>query len=823
MGKSSQELVAGYVVTAKDAARVERAVQEAPGQQQEETLEEATGKDQGLAVERLSIRDGDDHIVEETFEYAGPASTEKDVELQSEGNLPAEDEETVAAQSEKEEDVDEIETPKAEVESTEDECTEDELKGVPHQPQCLENEPGGKDQIELPENKNRKFKRRRLWLSIATLSVILLGAILGASKRDESTAQLTGSSGPDESACPENSSKFQVLSNSKAGGDPNRGGASWILRDACTGEPIVMCPPCRSSTSRTIGGSDENVRYLQPDDNNMCLQDILEYVFEVVEAVRVDRECCDFDPDSFALLYGEEVVVQRNVDNSPSVLLALNQTSTPSSQPSSQPSSMPSNLRWNGEEIDDGGLASWLASSYSTYVDVDNCGARGPNAQADTSSCRNGPMSIYRHAGELVEVDGCSYSFIEVFQCMPDSATTLTSFQIVFEVVDVAIPVNASEAEVRLIVEEWVRGKIEPRLGSNQVLKDVRVTYVGDLYRKRHNLAHDVRRTSLSSTRAGATITVTTETTCAESCVGYDFGKIETDSTLLILDALSNDEYEGDAAVEEVVSTFEPSLSPTSLSKMYFGRRSQPCPSKVPTSSPSVAPSLSPNKRPSPSPTNMPTVAEKTDVTGADKVIDEKASLPAEPTLSPETIELSGIPSKSPITKYPSKSPFMEPITTRSSPSRNPTEPPFCNTNTKEDFALCIALDMSGSVCNDNTGSLCLNCEPAVLCRQDEADVSFGLCCRNFKQVIEFAQEFVASMSSTIASNQQYSLVGFSNTASWYTDLVTPFEMLDVLDNVIYTGGQTNHEDAIESCHFSLDGSRNTKRMILLITGELMR
>jgi len=42
--------------------------------------------------------------------------------------------------------------------------------------------------------------------------------------------------------------------------------------------------------------------------------------------------------------------------------------------------------------------------------------------------------------------------------------------------------------------------------------------------------------------------------------------------------------------------------------------------------------------------------------------------------------------------------------------------------------------------------------------------------------------------------------------------------MVDFLETVIYTGGLTNHEDAIESCHVSLDGSPDTKRMILLIT-----
>ena len=335
--------------------------------------------------------------------------------------------------------------------------------------------------------------------------------------------------------------------------------------------------------------------------------------------------------------------MQRDADKLSTSLLALNQTSTPSSQPPIQPSSMPDNLMWNGEEINDGGSASWLASSYSTNVDV-----------------------------------------------------------------------------------------------------------------------------------------------------------------------------EGDVAVE---SKLEPSLSPTPLSKMRFGRRSQPCPSEGPSSSPSVVSSLPPSKRLSPSPTTMPTVGEENVTKGqVGQVIDEKASLP---TLSPETKEPSGTPSMSPVTKHPSKSPSQEPTTTRPSPSRGPTEPPSCNTNTTGDFAICIALDMSGSVCNGDLDLLCHNCQPAGLCRQNEADVPYGMCCRNFRNVIEFAQQFVSSMSTTIASNQLYSLVGFASTASWYTDLITPVEMVGVLENVIYTGGQTNHEDAIESCHLSL-GSTDTKKMIVLITGESM-
>ena len=91
-----------------------------------------------------------------------------------------------------------------------------------------------------------------------------------------------------------------------------------------------------------------------------------------------------------------------------------------------------------------------------------------------------------------------------------------------------------------------------------------------------------------------------------------------------------------------------------------------------------------------------------------------------------------------------------------------------------------------------------------------------GTCCNNFLEVIEFTKSLVNSLSN-IPVEQSYSLVGFGVDAEVAIDGVLPEDILVSLDEIVYTGGRTNHAAAIDACTstFGIDDSRN---LMLLIT-----
>jgi Mg-chelatase subunit ChlD len=85
--------------------------------------------------------------------------------------------------------------------------------------------------------------------------------------------------------------------------------------------------------------------------------------------------------------------------------------------------------------------------------------------------------------------------------------------------------------------------------------------------------------------------------------------------------------------------------------------------------------------------------------------------------------------------------------------------------------------------------------------------------------VIEFSKLIISSLEM-LPVTQSYSLVSFGNNATLDLDLASPEDMLVALDGLIYTGGKTNHADAISACHSSLLSSteRTRKNIMLLIT-----
>ncbi|KAK1735120.1 hypothetical protein QTG54_014186 [Skeletonema marinoi] len=164
-------------------------------------------------------------------------------------------------------------------------------------------------------------------------------------------------------------------------------------------------------------------------------------------------------------------------------------------------------------------------------------------------------------------------------------------------------------------------------------------------------------------------------------------------------------------------------------------------------------------------------------------------------------------------------SPSLSPIS--SSPSAGPPPEAQCIA-AGEDMNLCLAIDMSGSLCNRGTGYECLGCVleafTASICNKDGVEIS--TCCGNFHNVKEFAKRLI-SVFETIPSEQSYSIVGFATNASFVSNLVPlSVDAFSSLDSLAYSGGRTNHAAAISSCQQSLSNANATERknMIMLIT-----
>jgi len=135
-----------------------------------------------------------------------------------------------------------------------------------------------------------------------------------------------------------------------------------------------------------------------------------------------------------------------------------------------------------------------------------------------------------------------------------------------------------------------------------------------------------------------------------------------------------------------------------------------------------------------------------------------------------------------------------------------------------EDLNLCIAIDLSGSLCNRGTGYKCEGCFPDAVCNSDGVDLK--TCCGNFQNVKEFVKLLI-SVFGSIPSEQSYSIVGFATNTSFVSDLSpTLADTFTLLDSLVYTGGVTNHAAAMSSCQQTLSDPDAVERksMIILIT-----
>ena len=166
-------------------------------------------------------------------------------------------------------------------------------------------------------------------------------------------------------------------------------------------------------------------------------------------------------------------------------------------------------------------------------------------------------------------------------------------------------------------------------------------------------------------------------------------------------------------------------------------------------------------------------------------------------------------------TKQPSPDPT--PLPTKQ-PSSGPTNKPTCTT--EQDFNLCLAVDMSGSVCNGGFFGLgsddCVGC-PIFGCRNIFLDQD--TCCNDFGTIKTFSQLMIRSLAQ-FPAEKDFSIVQFATDASIVSRPQPANDALATVNNLSYTGGITNHAAAISSCQQSLSSSQTPgrKSFIMLIT-----
>lgn len=130
---------------------------------------------------------------------------------------------------------------------------------------------------------------------------------------------------------------------------------------------------------------------------------------------------------------------------------------------------------------------------------------------------------------------------------------------------------------------------------------------------------------------------------------------------------------------------------------------------------------------------------------------------------------------------------------------------------------VCIALDMSGSVCSKDFSnpSQCTKCD--WRCRDWNLDQN--TCCPNFKKIKGFAADVINWINHLQfgVNSRSLSLVTFSGSAS--TKVQLGQDVLAGVDGLDYTGGLTNHGAAINHCKSTFDGSSaDSQNFILLVT-----
>eukprot|EP00581_Thalassiosira_minuscula_P000463 CAMPEP_0183744364 /NCGR_PEP_ID=MMETSP0737-20130205/65691_1 /TAXON_ID=385413 /ORGANISM="Thalassiosira miniscula, Strain CCMP1093" /LENGTH=1442 /DNA_ID=CAMNT_0025980005 /DNA_START=145 /DNA_END=4473 /DNA_ORIENTATION=- len=243
-----------------------------------------------------------------------------------------------------------------------------------------------------------------------------------------------------------------------------------------------------------------------------------------------------------------------------------------------------------------------------------------------------------------------------------------------------------------------------------------------------------------------------------------------------------------------------PSQFPTSAPSKPPSNQPTSSPSKEPSQDPTFVPSKSPSSRPTLEPTDTPTLfpTDFPTVTPTDGPI-------AQPTFQP-TLKPTADPTRKP-TSDPTSPPTFKPTLLDLT-----TPAPTCAEN--GNFNLCVAIDMSGSVCNGSTKSLCLDCQPITDCNSGGEKLT--ICCPNFFHVREFTKDLVTTLGE-LPTKQDFSVVHFGTEVTVASTLESWRQSIKTLNTLEYTGGMTNLAGAISSCQLTLNQSPPDRKNIMLI------
>mmetsp|Transcript_41798 Transcript_41798/g.87737 ORF Transcript_41798/g.87737 Transcript_41798/m.87737 type:complete len:676 (+) Transcript_41798:110-2137(+) len=278
--------------------------------------------------------------------------------------------------------------------------------------------------------------------------------------------------------------------------------------------------------------------------------------------------------------------------------------------------------------------------------------------------------------------------------------------------------------------------------------------------------------------------------------------------------------------------THAPSASPTKMPTTSPTLKPSASPTKMPTTSPTLQPSASPTKMPTPSPTLQPSASPSKTPTGMPSRQPSKSPTYM-PSLSPSKTPSNRpttSPSKEPTAK-PTEAPTDQPTNAPSrKPSRTPTPPPTniptsertCSTDGKP-FQVCLAINMSGSLCNGRTGALCIGC-PQIMPSSDAEEsycrdmgVSYSSCCNNFATV-KALTSVIVNWLGDLPAGKSFSVVEFASDARVVSGLSSTAQTLATIGQLTFSGGLDNHASAIQMCQQTLSSSSLEKRVIVLIT-----
>ena len=147
-----------------------------------------------------------------------------------------------------------------------------------------------------------------------------------------------------------------------------------------------------------------------------------------------------------------------------------------------------------------------------------------------------------------------------------------------------------------------------------------------------------------------------------------------------------------------------------------------------------------------------------------------------------------------------------------------PTGSPTCS---DKKINVCIAVDMSGSICwppNDTRIGTCVsNNQGSCVDKCHDDTLTRGNCCQNFVKQKEFLDKFIDHFSA----DTDYSLVSFADLATLEQGMITGQSEIDgTISSLVYSGGGTNTGDAIRECHSTFDLQQQDEENVIVIVTD---